>query len=288
MIAVLCHGAFAASAQKCRVSDLQACLDSACDDGLDTASRCYLCGTSAAKKPEEKKYALGDTPKLQSLAVGRSSRNTLSDNELKSAPKEPGERYQWATRECVKKIDGCAAEDATENYDKLIDQSCKVALGDVEYTASIKNSAVKKTSDQCSAELSSCLLSPAKCDGNMLKCADDAEFNRNFSSCMADASGCGDFITEMRGKMISARDNMVKTRESRLTDLANLRKMERQEKLESANRLCSGVGKDACVAEMCGNMPNGLDENGLCADQNERQWAANLCKFVDTACNKLK
>jgi len=64
--------------------------------------------------------------------------------------------------------------------------------------------------------------------------------------------------------------------------------MERKERFESANRLCTADGKEGCAVEMCGNMPNGLDENGNCADANEKHWAMNLCKFVDIACNKLK
>jgi hypothetical protein len=151
----------------------------------------------------------------------------------------------------------------------------------------MKKAAVKKTSDQCGADLSVCLLSESKCAGNMLNCEGDDEFNRNFSACMVEASGCGDFVTTLRDKMKRQRDDMVAKKESRLADLVNLRRMEREEKMASAKRVCNG-GKDACVLEMCGNLPNGLDENGLCGDGEERIMAATLCKFVDIACDKIK
>ncbi|MDR2269230.1 MAG: hypothetical protein LBD94_03545 [Rickettsiales bacterium] len=275
-------------AAKCKVSDLQACLDSACYDSLDGGSRCYMCGTSAAKKPAKEKYALGDAPQMQTLSVGKSSKNTISDKDLKKAPEDPGERYQWATSECIKKLKDCTTDDATENYDKLIDASCKIALGESDYAATMKKASEKKTSDQCSGELSVCLLDVSKCGVNMLNCEEDSEFNRNFSICMSDASGCGDFATVLRDKMRKTRDDMVAKKESRLSDLVALRQMERKEKFESANRLCTDGGKDGCILEMCGNFPMGLDENGLCSDPEEKIWAASLCKFVDIACNKLK
>lgn len=278
-------GAFAAS---CRVSDLQACLDSACNESLEQTSRCYLCGTSMAKKPIADAYALGDTPIMQSLAVGLSSKNTLSEKELKSAPLDPGKRYQWATKECLVKLKDCSTDDIADNYDKLIEQACKVALGDAEYATAMKKSQEKKTMEQCNAELSLCLLSESKCDGNMLLCETDNDFDRNFSACMVEASGCGEFMATLRGNMAKSRDDMVGRKDEQLSDLVKLRQMERQEKLEAAKRVCTVEGKNACVVEMCGNFPIGLDENGLCSDNEEKILATTLCKFVDTACNKLK
>jgi hypothetical protein len=222
------------------------------------------------------------------LAVGKSSKNTLSDKELKNAPSDPGERYKWATKQCIAKLKDCSADNVTETYDKLINQSCEAALGTNEYAALMKKAAVKKTRDECRAEINNCLLADSKCGGNMLQCEEDGEFNRNFSACAADAAGCGDFITALRDSMKDSRDAMVAKKESRLADLVALRKNERQEKFESANRLCTSGGKDGCVLEMCGNLPVGLDENGLCGDPEEKIWATNLCKFVDIACNKLK
>jgi hypothetical protein len=281
---------FGAAAAKCKVQDLQKCLDSVCAVGIDLepGERCYSCGTSAAKRPEKQKYALGDTPEMQALSIGKSSKNTISDKDLKKAPKDPGERYVWARAECVKKLKDCSLDDAAENYDNLIDQSCKIAMGDAEYAATQKEKSVKKTQEQCTAELSGCLLSAAKCGANMLQCEDDADFNRNFSACAADASGCGDFMTAMRDRGKRQRDDMVAKKNSRLDDLAKLRQLERQEKFARADKLCNSGGKDACMLEMCGNMPVGLDENGLCGDANEKIWAASLCKFVDIACDRLK
>jgi hypothetical protein len=281
----------AALAAKCGVSDLQKCLDSACAENIemDPAERCYQCGTAAAERPKAAEYKLGgDTPGMRSLSVGKSSKNTLSDKELKSAPKDPGERYRWATAECLKKLSDCSAEDAADNYDILIERSCKAALGESEYAASIGKAAVKKTQNQCLAELNECLLSDAKCGGDMLACEGDGEFDRNFSACAAEASGCGDFMTALRASAKGSLESMVARKESRLADLVALRQNERREKFESANRLCAAGGKDGCILEMCANLPNGLNEDGLCGDPNEKIWAANLCRFVDIACDKLK
>jgi hypothetical protein len=280
--------ASAFAAAKCKQSDLLACLDSVCSEDMEPTSRCYLCGTSAAKKPKAADYALGDSPVMQSLSVGKSSKNTISDKELKSAPKDPGERYQWATKECAKKIKDCEPEDVSDNYDKLIDQACKVALNDTEYEASLKKAAVKKTAEQCASDLNACLLASNKCDGNMLKCETDEEFNRNFSACMVLATGCDEFTTTLRDRMKKSRDEMVAKKDGNLDDLVSLKKMERERDMKTAKNLCSGAGKEMCVAEVCGNFPNGLDANGLCADPEEKILAANLCKFVDIACNKLK
>ena len=276
----------------CRVSDLLQCLDSVCAENVDMepGARCYSCGTSAAKRPEKTEYKLGgDTPGMQSLAVGRSSRNTISDKELKNAPKDPGDRYKWATVECAKKVNSCTADDVSDNYDKLIDASCKIALGESEYAAVMKNAKdSKKTAPQCESELSACLLAPTKCDATMLKCELDADFNRLFAVCMSEASGCGDFTTTMRDNIKKQRDDMVAKKNNRINELIQLKKMERQEELESANRLCSAGGKESCIIDMCANLPTGLNSNKQCADADERMWAASLCKFVDTACNRLK
>jgi hypothetical protein len=274
-------------AAKCKTSDLQKCLDSVCLDDMDSGSRCYMCGTSVAKKPEKQKYALGDTPEMQSLSLGKSSKNTISEKDLKKAPSEPGERYQWASAECVKKLKDCSPDDVTESYDKLIDQSCKIALGASDYEASMKKAAIKKTSNQCDSEISLCLLSENKCGGNMLNCEEDSEFNRNYSACAVEASKCDEFVTTLRDKMMRQRDDMVAKKKSRLSDLVKLRQLEREEKMAAAGRVCNG-GKDACIIEMCGNLPNGLDENGLCGDRNEKIWASSMCKFVDIACDRLK
>jgi hypothetical protein len=281
---------FGVMAATCKVSDLQKCLDSVCalNIDLDAGDRCYSCGTSAAKRPEVKKYALGDNPVMQSLSVGKSSKNTLSDKELKNAPTDPGEKYQWATDQCINKIPNCTAEDVTNIYDKFIQQSCKVAMGDAAYAAALKTASIKKTSETCNSEFNICLLNDSKCGSDMLKCEEDSEFNRNFSACITEVSGCDDFASNMRDQMIASRNSMVEKKESRLSDLVKLHQMERENKFNSAKRLCDAGGMDGCILEMCGNMPNGLDEDGQCSDPDERMQSQSLCKFVSIACDKLK
>jgi hypothetical protein len=278
-----------AAAAKCKISDLQKCLDSACAENIDMepGARCYLCGSSMAKRPEKTEYNLGgDTPGMQSLDLGKSSKNTISDKDLKKAPAEPGARYAWATRECVKKLKDCAPEDATDSYDKLIDQSCKIALGETEYEASRKKAAVKKTEAQCNAELTGCLLAESKCDSNMMKCEEDGDFNDNFSACMVDAAGCGDFASALRDKVRKWRDEMVEKKDARIDELAARRRAERAARMDAAKQACE-FGKQQCAMEMCGNMPNGLS-GGACPDKLEFQWASSLCQFMDVACGKIK
>jgi len=122
----------------------------------------------------------------------------------------------------------------------------------------------------------------------MLACKDDAEFNRNFSICAADATGCVDYMTELRAALLASRDEMAKKSKSRLTDLVALRQNERKERFERMSRSCQSAGKAACVAEICGNLPKGSNDGGACNNPNEKIWATNFCKFVDIACNKLK
>ena len=283
----------AADASRCRISDLQTCLDSACMEHGNPASRCYMCGTSAAegaRPPEDDRKSARMAPQMTSLSMGGSSRNTISDKDLKDAPTKPEDRYMWAQSTCLGKLSDCSEDDVEENYDKLLGQACNIAMNDLEFNASILRSKEKKTEDTCNAELSQCLLRADRCGPNMLGCADgdNTDFNRNFSACAVDVGGCDDFTTDLRSRMLSQRDEMVNKRDERVQELAELRKNERENRLQQVTAMCQeDRGFNACVMEMCGNFPIGLVD-GMCQNQEEARWARQICAFVSTACQRLK
>jgi len=278
-------GAFAA---KCKISDLTKCLDSVCYDGIDQGSRCWQCGTSAAKKPAAIEYALGDSPVMQSLSVGVSSKTSISAKELKSAPDDPGERYKWATKQCLAKLTDCTTDEADDNYDPLIQQACKAVMGEQEYAAALKKVQTKKTEEQCLAEIQNCVLRDDKCGSDLLNCSADSAFDQNVAYCAADANGCSDFISKIRANLQTSKDDMLAKRKTRISDFQKRKADERLAKMNAANAMCGNGGKNGCIIEICGNMPNGLGDEGFCADQEEERVAGILCKFVDTACDRMK
>ena len=275
---------------RCRVQDLLQCLDSVCAPNIGTSpgARCYTCGTAAAPRPATPDHGMGEAMGMQALALGTSSRNAVPERELRSAPTDPGERYQWATRQCIQRVSTCSAYDVEEHYDPLIQQSCRIAMGDAEFLAQMERARERRTEEECTSEFNLCLLDSGRCGGDMLACETGEDFNRNFSACMVEVTGCDDFSTTLRTAMLAARDRMIATRDSRLEDLVALRRMERENRREMADRMCLPGGMAGCVAEMCGNLPTGLDDGGYCTDQNERMWSTNLCRFLETACARLR
>ena len=105
------------AATKCSTANLTRCLDSVCAINVSSnpAARCQYCGTSNAGTPPKSK--------MRSVSAGASAKYNISEKELKKAPEDPGQRYAWATTQCIKKVAGCSADDVSEAYDKLIEQS---------------------------------------------------------------------------------------------------------------------------------------------------------------------
>ena len=276
---------------RCRVQDLISCLDSVCaiNIGISPGARCYLCGNDSATRPEIPTSAIqrGNVPGMQELDLGRSGRNTLSERDLRNAPTRPSERFAWAQRECFQRVNNCTSDDVEDNYAELIRMSCDALGVAQDMTAAIARAQETKTAEQCTVEFNACLLADHRCGLNMLACAEDADFNRNFSACMVETSGCDDFTTAMRASMMTSRDEMLARRDGNIQKLVDLRRMERENRLEVANRMCTEGGREGCIAEVCGNMSHGL-QNGVCANQYERMWAASLCRFVEIACDRVR
>lgn len=269
-----CAGAHAA----CLKQNFNQCLDSACaiNIGTNPAARCQLCGTSDAGK---------DTSGMSAITLGMSAKNTLTAAQLKSAPSSPAERYAWAIKECSKKINECTADD-TDEYDKLIEQSCRAASIEIKMASAQKSVTSKKDKQVCESEINICIRDEKKCNTDFSLCRDDTDFNRVFSECSVASSGCSEFTNDIRTANLTARDNAVKNSELAITKLVERYKSERQAKLESAKSGCANNSAyDKCVSNVCAqNMKNG------CAPEfsSEKVMAQQLCKFQKTACERLR
>ncbi|HOY47500.1 MAG TPA: hypothetical protein PLZ05_02780 [Alphaproteobacteria bacterium] len=272
---------FAAGAvASCSNYDLTKCLDSACsvNIGLNPASRCQLCGTSSAGSAE--------ITGMKSISVGTSSKNTISESDLKSAPTDPGMRYAWATGECIKKISGCTADDVSKVYDKLIEQSCKAA-GITAETKSLTSSLKKsKSTDDCNAQIMTCLSDENSCRSDFSGCKDDADFNKFFAACAAQASGCDNSINEVRSMSIKSRDSAITNQKDLITKIVNSYKSKRESGLKMVNDACTNnQARETCIKTVCQiNMKN------KCASgyESEKSMATLLCGFYDTACGNYK
>ncbi|MDR0741501.1 MAG: hypothetical protein LBF28_01885 [Rickettsiales bacterium] len=280
-VCIMPAGFGAADAASCSRSDLTKCLDSACatNIGANPAARCQLCGTSSAGS------APSDTG-MKSLSVGASARNTLSAKELKSAPSDPGARYAWATGECIKKITACTDEDVSDAYDKLIEQSCKsagISAGMLELHAAAKKT---KTRASCDTDIKACLTDSKRCGANYAACEENADFDKFFSACAVEASGCGEHMNAIRTDLVSARDSSIKSQDTLLANIIKAYQTARESKLKSAEDSC----KDSHAKKSCINTACETNMKNKCAAgfESEKSMATLLCAFHDTACSRLK
>ncbi len=271
-----------ASAATCSVMNLTRCLDSACAINVSSnpAARCQYCGTSRAGEPPSTRTG------MQSLSLGASARYTLSSDELEDAPTDPGERYAWATAKCIQKIDGCDADDVSDAYDELIEQSCRAAGVNAQMTATLADNARQTTTAAgCQTTIRACLVASNRCGANWAACEDDAAFNNFFSTCSIEATDCGDYIADIRTAMESARDTAIKNADTLIQNLVTWYQDARDKKLNDARATCTdNAGRNACIETVCErNMPN------KCADgyESERVNANLLCDFYNQACDLL-
>lgn len=267
-------------AVSCSRASLTRCLDSACAINLSSnaAARCQYCGSSSAGTPP--------TGAMRSVSVGQSSKNTITDKELKNAPTDPGERYAWATGECIKKIPGCTPDDVSETYDSLIEQSCRAA-GINAQMATLQAAARKtKTKTECNTDILSCITNAKKCGPDYRACENDADFNKFFAACGAESAGCDDYIGDIRTGLIAARDNAVKNADILLASITKSYQNARESKLSAARQACTdNAGRDSCVATVCAN--NMRNKCGV-GYESEKSMAIQLCKFYEIACATLK
>ncbi|MDR1360775.1 MAG: hypothetical protein LBJ18_00480 [Rickettsiales bacterium] len=271
----------------CSRANLNKCLDSACAINLtaNPAARCQLCGTATAG-------AAAPEDGLKQLSIGANAKITFSDKELKKAPVNPGDRYAWATAGCIKKVEGCTPEDVSDNYDDLIEQSCRAAGVDAQLEGFLKKAATKKTKSACESEINLCIARGERCGGDWKACEFDEDLARVISQCAAEATGCDEFTPAIRISATSRRDAAIQAKDKVIANIVQDYQYAREEKIANAKKTCqTGSGKQACIQNMCAaNMRNKCqasekDENGILS---ELSMVKLLCQYYDTACTKIK
>ncbi|MBD5388909.1 hypothetical protein HDR63_01480 [bacterium] len=271
-------GAWAAT--PCSQTTLRRCLDSVCaiNIGANPAARCQYCGRASA----------GGVPKNTTMKnVTTGAKGALSDKELKNAPtSDPGQRYIWATAECIKKVAGCTPDDVTEMYDPLIKTSCDAAGLSEEITQTLSQNHQTKSQDACSNEIMLCMMGDERCGADLTGCETDADFDAAFAACSVAATGCTEYATVVRGDILTERDQAIASVQRVLDDTIVAYQSNRVNKMADAQKMCTNnAGRESCIAARCAqNMPN------KCAAgfESERAAATLLCKFYDIACDRLK
>ncbi|MBP5707416.1 MAG: hypothetical protein J6W79_00280 [Alphaproteobacteria bacterium] len=264
----------------CSHANLLRCLDSVCAINLSTnpAARCQYCGTANAGEPE--------SGGMKNVSVGGSTRYNLTERELKKAPTDPGERYVWATNQCISRVAGCTPDDVSETYDKLIEQSCTAAGISAQMETLSGKLTKTKTRATCTSEITACIQTNTKCHTDFTGCQSDSEFTRFFSECIATVTGCDEHTTNLRSELLSMRATAEKNASLVLTSIVQAYQSDRAKRLAHAKSTCiNNSGRESCINLVCNQrMPN------KCADgfSDEISMATSLCKFYDTACATLK
>ncbi len=266
-----------AAASKCSKTNLTRCLDSACaiNASMNPAARCQYCGTSGAGEPPAQKG-------LSSVTVGQSTKYAISEKDLKKAPSDPGKRYIWATTECIKKLPSCTPDDASSAYDKLIEQSCKAAGVTMQIANAAQSLNTKPTKNKCNTTFTECINK--KCGSTFDSCDQDSDFDRFVAECGAEASGCEDYMADLKKTIAATRKKTLDNREALVQNIAAGYKKTRETKLANAMNGCkNGSAAKNCIETVCEN-----NMRGKCESSTEKSMATQLCKFYDTACTVLK
>ncbi len=272
----LCSGAFAAT-QQCSRANLTRCLDSVCAINMSSnpAARCQYCGSDSAGTPPN--------TKMKSVSVGASAKYNISEKDLKKAPTAPGERYAWATKQCIAKVPGCTPDDVTDTYDKLIEQSCTAAGVSAQMAKLQADLKKTRTKSDCESEISACVIDASGCTADYRACKENASFDRVFASCSALSTGCDNFTSEIRTALLNERDNAVENADLILAKIVGAYQAMRDATLADTKNGCKDNRRyDECVEMVCNrNMPD------KCAAEDEQVSAGLLCQFHKTACNTL-
>lgn len=265
----------------CSKANLTRCLDSACAINISSnpAARCQYCGSASAGEPSEKTG-------MKAVSAGTTSKNTLSAKELKSAPTDPGERYAWATRQCLKKVTNCTADDVAAAYDSLIEQSCRAAGVSAQFAAAREAAAKKKSKSACTTDIQSCVIGEKYCKADYSACKDNADFDKFFAACSVNATGCDEYISDIRTDLIASRDTSIKTADEAIDAIVLAYQNDRAKKLAAARQDCTdNSGRDECVESVCSRSMRNKCAPGY---EWEKSAAIQLCNFWPVACATLK
>ena len=263
----------------CSVANLTRCLDSVCaiNIGANPAARCQYCGTDSAGEPSKSGI-------MKSISAGASSKYIVSDKELKSAPTSAGERYAWGTRLCLEKIPDCTTDDVDNNYDRLIEQSCRAAGISAEMTNLTKKIKTVKNQTTCASEIESCMVDEKHCSANYKNCKSDSDFNNYFSQCSVASNGCESYLSNIKNTLASFRANSFANADKLLKNIVSAYQSNRNQRLTTAQSGCkNNKATNDCITRVCQN-----NMRNKCANENEKSAARELCKFYDTACERLK
>ena len=264
----------------CSRANLTRCLDSACAINLSSnpAARCQYCGTADAGTPNDSG--------LRAVTAGTSARYNIPSRDLKSAPTDPGERYVWAAKKCLSIVDGCSADDITDTYDKLIEQSCTAAGINAQMAVLFENARKVKTDTTCKSEITACMVADTRCTSRYSGCAENADFDKYFSECSVAATGCDDYLAAIRSTLATSRDNAIKNAENTLLAIVKSYQDARERRMAAITKSCAdNSARNACITSICNrSMPNKCDA----AYPSEKSMATQLCRFYDTACATLK
>lgn len=261
----------------CSKLNLTKCLDSACaiNIGANPAARCQYCGTASAGVPTESNA-------MKSISLG-STKYTFTDKELKSAPTDPGQRYVWATTECIKKVDGCTTDDVSDTYDSLIEQSCKAAGISAEMASLSKQATKTASKSSCNTSITACIISESRCNSDYRNCEENTDFDKFFASCSVEATGCDEYISDIRTELLAARDTAIEQADKILASIVKSYQEAREQKIASTKSGCAdNSARDKCIETVCAN-----NMRGNCNTQEEKSMATSLCKFYEIACETL-
>lgn len=265
----------------CSVANLTKCLDSVCaiNMGANPAARCQYCGSASAGEPTK-------STAMKSVSAGSSTKYSISDKELKKAPKDPGERYMWGTKLCLEKVKDCTPDDVTDNYDSLIEQSCTAAGIAADFANLAEEINEQKTQTSCSSDISLCMTNAKHCANSYKNCESDADFDKYFSQCSVEATGCDEFLASIRTNLMASRKTAYDNADKLLERIVSSYKTAREKRLAEAQTSCTdNLAKLDCIERVCAyNLRN------KCAIgfEYEKTVAEQLCKFYDIACERLK
>jgi hypothetical protein len=143
-----------------------------------------------------------------------------------------------------------------------------------------------KNSNTCSSEMQICLTGEKHCTSDFSTCEQDSDFNKFFSSCAAEADGCDTFISSIRTDLISQRDAAIKGQDTLLSNIVQSYQSKRENGLKSAEDSCkNNKAREDCIKNVC---KNNMRNKCAVGYGSEKSMATLLCKFYDTACERLK
>jgi hypothetical protein len=316
LVAGFATGGFAAS---CKKSDLVKCIDSACAANIatDPGSRCTSCGTAAAAKIAASKVdnyvGADDAPKFKALSLGSSSKILFSEKQLENMSTDPVERYAQAIAGCLEKVKNCDEETAHDEYDDLIEKSCKAVLSEQEYANAMTKAitANDKDLDTCQTEIGACLIDESRCGAGFLKCqgTTDGLLDQFVATCMIQVGGCESNSEDITKWARTTVDNIMDKADEKLASAKADADKRRQTEFDTRMKSCKdGSLKRQCMAQYCdafdvmwgrdisGNPMHGfvsvLGTSGDACDKTEfpaiRQMAATICDYIDEACNAIE